>query len=102
MTDNASPSSDLRQVGKELHQAIDFGFQVQAFLASEIGQYLVKRAEDEIEAAVEELKCVNAFAPDAIRTIQGKVQVAERFQYWLADAYQAGVAAQEQLIDQQP
>lgn len=102
MTDNASPSSDLRQVGKELHQAIDFGFQVQAFLASEIGQYLIKRAEDAVDSAVALLKIVPPSDSERIRQLQSSIERAESIQYWLADAYQAGIAAQEQLIDQQP
>lgn len=99
MTDNQP--SDLSQQGKELHKAIDFGFQVEAFIQSEIGQYVIKRAEDAVADAVEELKVADPALPDGIRAIQMRIQVAERIQYWLAEAIQSGHAAQDELIDQQ-
>ena len=99
MTDNAPP--DLTQQGKELHRTIDFGFQVEAFVQGEIGQYLIKHAEEAIAEAVEELKIADPALPDGIRAIQMRIQVAERIQYWLAEAIQSGYAAQDELIDQQ-
>lgn len=96
MSDQAQ---ELQQQGKELHRAIDFGFQVEAFLQSDIGQYLVKRAEGQIDEAVEELKLAPADAPEVIRAIQTRIRVAENVQYWLAEAIQAGYAAQEELIE---
>ncbi len=93
--------TDLNQQGKEILQKIDFGFQVEAFIQGEIGQYLIKRAEDAVADAVEELKVADPANPDGIRAIQMRIQVAERIQYWLAEAIQAGHAAQDELIDQQ-
>ena len=49
-------------------QAIDFGMEVEAFLQSEIGRYVVKRAEAEVEAAVEAFKTAD---PNEVKTIQG-------------------------------
>lgn len=93
--------SDLNEQGKELLRKIDFGFQVEAFIQGEIGQYLIKRAEDEVTQAVEELKVADPAFSDGIRAIQMRIQVAERIQYWLAEAIQSGHAAQDELIDQQ-
>lgn len=84
----------------QLKQQIDFGFQVEAFLRSEIGQYLVKRAEDQISAAVEQLKVADPEDAKAVRAIQNEIKVAESLQYWLADAITAGENAQQQFIDQ--
>lgn len=80
MTENQS--SDLSKQGSELHRAIDFGFQVEAFIQGEIGQYLVKRAEGEVAQAVEELKQVNPHEYQAIALIQNRIRVAESIQYW--------------------
>lgn len=102
MNDAVLPQPELAQVGKELHRAIDFGFQVEAFLASEIGQFLIKRAEDAVDSAVALLKIVPASDSERIRQLQSSIERAESIQYWLADAIQAGYAAQDQLIDQQP
>lgn len=94
------PTNDLTQQGKELHRAIDFGFQVEAFLASNIGQYLIKRAEEKVTEATESLKRVCPDNPTQIRALQHNIQVGEDIQYWLADAIRAGYAAQDELIDQ--
>ena len=99
MTD--TQPSDLAKQGSELHRAIDFGFQVEAFIQGEIGQYLIKRAEGCVTEAVEELKVADPANQNSIRAIQSRIQVAERIQYWLAEAIQAGHAAQDELIDQQ-
>lgn len=84
----------------QLKQQIDFGFQAEAFLRSEIGQYLVSRAEDDIANAVESLKTADPEDAHSIRAIQNQIKVAETIQYWLADAITAGENAQNQFIDQ--
>ena len=85
---------------QETLQIIDFGFQVEAFLTSEIGRFLVKRAEAEVEEAIDLLKTVKPTEPDAIRDLQTKIWRGESIQYWLAEVIQNGVIAQQQLIEQ--
>lgn len=99
MTETTPANSELGQEGRVLHRTIDFGFQVEAFLQSAIGQYLVRRAETEIESATDKLKHVDAEDPKLIRQLQHTVHVAESVQYWLAEAIQAGNAAQDELIE---
>lgn len=89
------PSEDV----KALQQQIDFGFQVEAFLHSEIGQYLIRRAEMQIDGAVEQLKRCDPEDAKQIRSIQNQIQVAEDLQYWLAEAIQAGVNAQSEFVE---
>ncbi len=84
---------------KPLHKAIDFGFQVQAFIDSEIGKFLIARAEAQITEAAELLKRVNPENPTQIRALQHTINVAEDVQYWLAEAIQAGYAAQDELLE---
>ena len=83
-----------------LLKSIDFGFEVEAFLATDIGKYLVTRAEGEIEAAVDQLKHVSPENAAGIRALQHKIHVAEDIQYWLAEAIQSGLNAQQELHDQ--
>ena len=92
----SEPSADIR----EFHGAIDFGFQVEAFLQSQIGEYLIGRAEAEITEAVEELKRVDPNSGDDVRRIQNVIHRAESFQFWLAEAIQSGINAQRELIEQ--
>lgn len=82
-------------------QQIDLGFQVEAFLQSDIGRYLVQRAEAQVEEAVEKLKRCDPENSTQIRAIQHDIQVAEDIQYWLAEAIQSGLNAQQQLHDQE-
>lgn len=82
-------------------QQIDLGFQVEAFLQSDLGRYLVQRAEAQVEEAVEQLKRCSPEDSAQIRAIQHTIQVAESIQYWLAEAIQSGLNAQQQLHDQE-
>jgi siroheme synthase len=74
-----------------------FGKQVEQFLESEIGDYLVKRAEAEIDDAVMRLKKANPVDIDRVRSIQNEIQVAESVITWLGDAIAQGQAAIETL-----
>lgn len=80
-----------------LLKAVDMGFQAEAFLQSDIGRYLVSRAEAQIDAAVEALKGADPEDAKAIRALQNTIAVAESVQYWLADLIQQGENAQQQL-----
>lgn len=80
-----------------LHKAIDFGFEVEAFLQSDIGRYLTAKAEAEVEDATESLKRADPECARTIRELQHKIHVAEDIQYWLAEAVQAGINAQIEL-----
>ncbi|HXK61222.1 MAG TPA: hypothetical protein PLP42_15145 [Acidobacteriota bacterium] len=81
-------------------KTIDFGMEVEAFLQSDIGRYLVKRAESEVDSAVETLKEVDPEDAKSVRGLQNTIRVAESIQYWLADAIQSGMNAQVELYEQ--
>lgn len=71
-------------------QSAVFGSQVEQFLNSDIGRYLVQRAEDEAELANDQLKRVLPWRSRKIRELQNRIWVAENFQQWLADAIMDG------------
>jgi len=79
---------------------IDFGMEVEAFLQSDIGRYLAKRAEAEVESAVEAMKVVDPEDTKSVRGLQNTIKVAESVLYWLAEAIQAGLNAQAELHEQ--
>lgn len=85
---------------RETLKAVDLGFEVQAFLESNIGRYLIGRAEAKIEEAVEGLKHVSPDNAAQIRALQHNIHVAEDFQYWLGEAIQAGLNAQREFIEE--
>lgn len=83
-----------------LLQQIDLGFQVEAFLQSDIGRYVTSRAESQVDELVEQLKTASPDDPVQIRSIQTEIKVAETVLYWLAEAIQSGINAQADLHDQ--
>ena len=85
---------------RDLHKTIDFGFQVESFLQSDVGRYLTGKAEAEVIEATEALKSVDPTDPNAIRELQNRVFRGESIQYWLAEAIQSGLNAQQEFIDQ--
>ena len=85
---------DIRQTA----EIIDLGQQVETFLQSSLGRYLIGRAEDDIEQAVEQLKRANPDRAELIRTIQNQIHVAENIQYWLAEAVTSGYNAQREIL----
>ncbi len=90
-------ANDLRQTT----ETIDFGMEVEAFLQSRIGRYLVARAEAEIADACDQLKHVAPDCPSPIRALQHQIHVAENIQYWLAEAVNAGFNAQREFVEQE-
>lgn len=90
----------IRDESSQIYRDVDFGMQAESFLDSPVGKYLIARAEGEVEAAVEELKTVDCTDAKAIQTLQNRVYRAESIQYWLAEAIQAGLNAQDELLDQ--
>jgi hypothetical protein len=82
---------------RELVKASELGTEAENFLGTELGKYLVQRAEAECEAAVESLKTVSPTATEEIRTLQNQIYRAESFQYWLGEAVTEGIVAFEQM-----
>jgi hypothetical protein len=67
------------------------GAEVEQFLESDIGKYLVGRAEAEALEAVELLKRVSFWRKHRIIWLQNRISVAESFQKWLGEAYSEGL-----------
>lgn len=87
----------LIESNRELYAAVDFSLEIKAFLGSTIGKYLIANAEEERDEAIAAL--VNCPAGDVSRIseLQQTIKRAESIQFWMAEAIQAGVNADEQL-----
>ena len=79
--------------------AVALGLHVEGFLSGPIGKYLVGRAEEEIDAALQEMKTVMPTDTPRIVALQNVIHRAESIQYWLAEVIQAGLNAQQELFD---
>jgi len=69
------------------------GRQVEEFLESDIGKYLVGRAESEAREAMDLLKNVSFWRKKRIIWLQNRIKTAENFQMWLGQAYSEGLHA---------
>jgi hypothetical protein len=84
----------------DLQRAV-FGRQVEMFLQSDVGAYVLQCAQTEIDEATEKLVRVDPEDPKAIRALQHKIGVAESVMNWLADAVRSGTQAREALEESQ-
>lgn len=82
-----------------IKRAIGFGFDVEAFLKSDIGVYLSERAEAERQSVLEQLARVDADDTKKIRALQQQIAVVDSWQQWLGEAVNEGIAAQGQLVE---
>jgi len=78
--------SDPRSDEQALGEKIFLGAEVERFLATTVGRYLVQRAEAQRESAVADFAAANPTDTAAIVEIQMRLRMAETFQSWLADA----------------
>lgn len=73
------------------------GLQVEAFLNSDVGAYLLARAEQETHKLIEALKTVNPSSPVEILRLQEGIKRSESFKEWLVEAVENGLKATEVL-----
>jgi hypothetical protein len=73
------------------------GRMIQDFLGEDIGNYLLARAQQDEQSALERLTHIHPWRHRAISKAQGDVRNARNFQVWLADAITEGVEATKLL-----
>jgi hypothetical protein len=78
---------------QKLYDKAALGKIVEEFQSSEVGRYLIKRAEEAVEDAVEKLKVCDPKDGKVVQSLQNQVWKAESFQQWLADAIIDGANA---------
>lgn len=74
-----------------------FGKQVEYFLQSDVGRFLIDRAKSEAAEALEDLKSADPYDGAKIVQIQMRAKLADAIVVWLGDAIAAGESATEQL-----
>ena len=78
-----------------LFEAAIFGKEVQLFLGTTTGKYLVKRAEEEAAQATAALKTVFPLRWRRVMDLQNRIYRAESIQKWLGEAIMDGVHAEK-------
>jgi hypothetical protein len=77
---------------KQFEDEILLGDDIEAMLGKPIGDYLIRRSQEEIDATVEALKRADPADPTGIIRLQERIRMLEQFHVWLADAITAGKA----------
>ncbi len=73
------------------------GLQVEAFLNSDVGAYLIARSEQESHSLMEKLKKADPSDCVGIIRIQEAIKRSESFKEWLVEAVENGLKATEVL-----
>lgn len=79
---------------------VRLGERVQEFVQSDVGQYLLGRAQIEMDEAKAAMVRINPFWPRAktkLAQLQQEYRTAENFARWLNEALQNGDVALEQI-----
>ena len=76
-----------------------FGKSVEAFLSSDIGQYLTAHADEQVTNALDALKRVAPWRTRKVRELQGTISLWEGFRGRLAQALSDGEQAVRLLED---
>lgn len=77
-----------------------FGRQVSDFLSSDVGQYLMQKADDHAQEAIDALTRADPEDPKAIRKLQNQIAVADLIASWLKAAEFEGEQAEDHLRQQ--
>lgn len=94
-TDHGNPG-ESREI-RELKNIEAFGGVVKAFLESDVGRHLIRRAELERQSALDEMADGDVTNVNRMRELQMVVRRADSIQQWLADAIMDANAAADTL-----
>jgi hypothetical protein len=75
------------------------GKQAEMFVSSDIGKYLLARAEDKSRICYEQLKKVAPWRQKRIRDLQNEIWKCESFRQWLIEAINEGEFASEEMLE---
>lgn len=73
------------------------GIEAEQFKSTDLGRYLLARAQDDIVVAFKEWQDADPEDAKAIRAIQNKAQVAESFLNWIDEAIFNGKYAEDEI-----
>lgn len=85
----------------ELLGKVSAGIEAERFLESGLGKYIVARAEQERDAAIEKFKTVPPTESVTIRELQNTIWRAESIQSWIAEVIQEGFNAEYELKERE-
>ena len=82
-----------------LLESAKLGIEAEAFVRSSLGQYMLERADMEIEYATVELIAADPEDGKVNRDIRSKIAVASSIKEWIVEAIESGQVAIIQIND---
>jgi hypothetical protein len=82
-------------------QVAVFGKEVEEFLTSDIGRYLLRRARSEEEEATDELVKDPEKRKETDQNLRNRIWVAKNFREWLEVAFHEGLQAMDMLKEEE-
>jgi hypothetical protein len=88
--------SDQRNI---LMETAILGKQAEMFVNSDIGKYLLARAEEKSRICYDQLKKVAPWRQKRIRDLQNEIWKCESFRTWILESINEGQFAQEEMLE---
>jgi hypothetical protein len=82
---------------KDAFEVARFGIETERFLSSQIGRYLIGRAESERDKAINAFKEVDPANVSEVRKLQDAVNIPDRIMRWLSEAIENGRVAHDMI-----
>ena len=80
---------------------VDIGLAIKQFLQSDVGQYLIGRAAETADEAMQKLKGADPEDAKLIRALQNEIKMADSFAQWITDGKLEGEHAELELHQQE-
>lgn len=93
-----APESEATDRQRQL-RALELGVEIERFLSSPVGQYMVERSGQQQDDALDALASVDPEDPKEIRRLQSNFRLANQFGEWLRDGITEARNANERLKD---
>lgn len=88
-----------RESEEMLYRRATFGKQVSDFFNSDIGRYLMARADEEVVVAIRKFRDCDTSNVELVRKLQNDINMADNFKNWLSESVMDGLHAIE-MIDE--
>lgn len=82
-------------------QTAQLGMDAETFLHTNLGRYLIERAEMEEDSLKDELFTLSAFDTEANQIVRNKIEVTRMFRQWIVETIEAGHMATDTLMSEE-
>jgi len=81
----------------DLFDTAKLGIDAERFISSDVGKYIIAKAEHDANEAINKMKTVNTADSDAVSKIQSDLLIPDKIINWLSEVINEGQACEYQL-----